>query len=93
MHDLGTPHATAQVALNRSRSLSEEKAQRAMIDAARLADELRSEQETAMILEREKKYLESQVKDAQNRLDESEQNALKGGKKAVAKMETNKQLV
>merc|ERR1740123_813000 len=34
-------------------SLSEEKAQRAMIDAARLADELRSEQELAQALERE----------------------------------------
>ena len=29
-----------------------------------------------------------QVKDASNRLDEAEQNALKGGKKAIAKMET-----
>jgi hypothetical protein len=28
------------------------------------------------------------VKDAQARLDEAEQNALKGGKKAMAKMET-----
>merc|ERR1712088_821790 len=69
-------------------SLSEEKAQRAMIDAARLADELRLEQETAMGLDREKKLLEAQVKDAQNRCDEAEQNALKGGKKAMAKMET-----
>ena len=41
-----------------------------------------------MMLEREKKLLESQVKDAQNRLDEAEQSALKGGKKALAKMET-----
>ena len=40
------------------------------------------------MLEREKKLLESQVKDAQNRLDEAEQSALKGGKKALAKMET-----
>merc|ERR1739837_31682 len=31
---------------------------------------------------------EAQVKDAQNRVDEAEQNALKGGKKALAKMET-----
>merc|ERR1719419_1352135 len=69
-------------------SLSEEKAHRAMIDAARLADELRAEQETAMMLERDKKLLEAQVKDAQNRLDEAEQNALKGGKKAMAKMDT-----
>merc|ERR1719477_311116 len=68
--------------------LSEEKAQRAMIDAARLADELRMEQEAAMALERDKKLLEAQVKDAQNRVDEAEQNALKGGKKAMAKMET-----
>merc|ERR1712060_79660 len=69
-------------------SLSEDKAQRAMVDAARLADELRLEQEAAMGLERDKKLLEAQVKDAQNRVDEAEQNALKGGKKAMAKMET-----
>merc|ERR1719195_673306 len=68
--------------------MSDDKAQRAMIDAARLADELRGEQECAMMLERDKKLLEAQVKDAQNRLDEAEQTALKGGKKAVAKMET-----
>merc|ERR1712128_113050 len=68
--------------------MSEEKAQKAMIDAARLADELRVEQETAMMLERDKNLLEAQVKDAQNRLDEAEQNALKGGKKAIAKMDT-----
>merc|ERR1712209_372295 len=68
--------------------MSEEKAQRAMIDAARLADELRAEQETAMMLERDRKLLEAQVKDAQVRMDEAEQNALKGGKKAIAKMET-----
>merc|ERR1712002_194745 len=68
--------------------MSEEKAQRAMIDAARLADELRAEQEAAMILERDRKLLEAQVKDANVRLDEAEQNALKGGKKAMAKMET-----
>merc|ERR1719397_2276067 len=68
--------------------MSEEKAQRAMVDAARLADELRQEQELAMALERDKKLLEAQVKDAQNRVDEAKQNALKGGKKAMAKMET-----
>merc|ERR1719391_1461260 len=68
--------------------MSDEKAQRAMVDAARLADELRAEQESAMMLERDKKLLEAQVKDAQNRLDEAEQNALKGGKKAMAKMDT-----
>merc|ERR1711862_746436 len=40
------------------------------------------------ILERDRKLLEAQVKDANVRLDEAEQNALKGGKKAMAKMET-----
>merc|ERR1739841_483513 len=58
------------------------------VDAARLADELRMEQDLAMALERDKKLLEAQVKDAQTRVDEAEQNALKGGKKAIAKMET-----
>merc|ERR1719381_425124 len=68
--------------------MSEEKAQRTMVDAARLADELRAEQEVAMLIERDRKLLEGQVKEAQTRLDEAEQNALRGGKKAVAKMET-----
>merc|ERR1712012_1418067 len=43
-------------------ALSEEKAQKAMIDAARLADELRGEQDLAQSLERERKLLEAQVK-------------------------------
>jgi len=68
--------------------MSEDKAQRAMVDAARLADELRAEQDVAMMIERDNKLLESQVKDAQTRLDEAEQNALKNGKKAMAKMDT-----
>merc|ERR1719249_448129 len=68
--------------------LSESKAQSAMIDAARLADELRAEQETAMMLERDRKLMEAQVKDMQAKVDEAEQNALKGGKKAMAKMES-----
>merc|ERR1719433_1858498 len=69
-------------------SLSEEKAQRAMIDAARLADELRAEQDLAQSLEREKKLLEAQVKDMQARVDEAQTNALKGGKKAMTRMDT-----
>merc|ERR550532_460056 len=69
-------------------SLSEEKAQRAMIDAARLADELRAEQEMAQALEREKRLLEAQTKDMQARVDEAQTNALKGGKKAMTRMDT-----
>merc|ERR1711902_242751 len=78
-HDLDEMTAEAK--------MSDDKAQHAMIDAARLADELRAEQEAAMMLERDKKLLEAQVKDAQTRLDEAEQTALKGGKKALARMQ------
>merc|ERR1712130_944926 len=58
-------------------SMSEEKAQRAMIDAARLADELRSEQECAQGLERERKLLEAQVKDMQARVGDAQKNLRK----------------
>jgi myosin heavy chain 6/7 len=68
--------------------MAEERSQKAMIDAARLADELRMEQETAMLYERDRKLLEAQVKDIVARCDDAETNALKGGKKAMAKMET-----
>merc|ERR1711881_501561 len=68
--------------------LSEDKAKKSMVDAARLADELRAEQEMAQGFERERKLLECQAKDMQQRLDEAETNALKGGKKAMSKMET-----
>merc|ERR1711872_461103 len=68
--------------------LSEDKAARAMVDAARLADELRCEQDLAMNLEKDKKILEAQCKDAATRADDAEVNALKGGRKAMIKMET-----
>merc|ERR1712095_119060 len=68
--------------------LSDDKAKKAMVDAARLADELRIEQEVAQVYERDRKLLEVQVKDMQQRLDEAETNALKGGKKAMNKMDT-----
>jgi myosin heavy chain 6/7 len=53
-----------------------------------LADELRGEQDLAQHFEKERKLLECQVKDIQQRLDESETNAIKGGKKAMLKMES-----
>merc|ERR1739846_132968 len=69
-------------------ALSDDKAKKAMVDAARLADELRSEQEIALSFEKDRKLLDCQLKDMQQRLDEAETNALKGGKKAMNKMET-----
>merc|ERR1712055_480616 len=68
--------------------MSEEKAARAMIDAARLADELCAEQDVSADLEKAKRLLEAQCKDAQARADDAEMNALKGGKKAMLKMES-----
>merc|ERR1712077_67761 len=69
-------------------SISEDESKKAMVDAARIADELRSEQDVAQCFEKDRKLLECQVKDMQQRLDEAETNALKGGKKAMNKMET-----
>merc|ERR1712108_85120 len=40
--------------------LSDEKAKKAMVDAARLADELRAEQELALAFERDRKLFECQ---------------------------------
>jgi myosin heavy chain 6/7 len=68
--------------------LCEDKAGKSMVDAARLADELRGEQDIAMQMEKARKVLEAQSKDMQQRLDEAETNALKGGKKAMNKMDT-----
>ncbi|CAF3330941.1 unnamed protein product [Rotaria sp. Silwood1] len=66
---------------------SEERAKKAAADAARLAEELRQEQEHAIQVERLRKGLEQQIKDLQARLDEAEANALKGGKRIIAKLE------
>ena len=68
--------------------LCEDKSAKAMVDAARLAEELRGEQDVAIQMEKARKILEAQSKDMQQRLDEAETNALKGGKKAMNKMET-----
>ena len=68
--------------------LCDDKASKAMVDAARLADELRAEQEGAQHLERDRRLLEAQAKDLQQRLDDAETNALKGGKKAMNKMDS-----
>uniref|UniRef100_T1IQ65 Myosin heavy chain, muscle n=1 Tax=Strigamia maritima TaxID=126957 RepID=T1IQ65_STRMM len=84
--ELQTLHADLDEMLNEAKS-SEEKAKKAMVDAARLADELRAEQEHAQQLERLRKGMEQQIKDLQVRLDEAEAQALKGGKRIIQKLE------
>merc|ERR1719229_470210 len=66
---------------------AEDKAKKAITDAAMMAEELKKEQDQSSHLERMKKNMETSVKDLQLRLDEAEQVALKGGKKQVQKLE------
>lgn len=66
---------------------ADDRARKSTADAERLANELRSEQEHSMQIEKHRKSIESTVKDLQIRLDEAESQALKGGKKIIAKLE------
>uniref|UniRef100_A0AAR2J924 Myosin, heavy chain 7B, cardiac muscle, beta a n=1 Tax=Pygocentrus nattereri TaxID=42514 RepID=A0AAR2J924_PYGNA len=66
---------------------AEDKAKKAVTDAAMMAEELKKEQDTSAHLEKMKKNMEQTVKDLQMRLDEAEQIALKGGKKQIQKLE------
>nr|XP_004573299.2 myosin-7B [Maylandia zebra] len=67
---------------------AEEKAKKAISDAAMMAEELKKEQDSSTMLERMKKNMESTVKELQVKLDETEQMALRGGKKQLHKLET-----
>merc|ERR1712203_703177 len=66
---------------------SEEKAKKAMVDAARLADELRAEQDHSGAQEKAKRALDTQVGELENRLAEANEIAVKGGRNAMAKLE------
>jgi len=67
---------------------SEEKAKKAMIDAARLADELHVEQEHTAHLTSVKKTYEDESKSLTARLEEVEANLALHGKTAIAKLES-----
>merc|ERR1711981_952773 len=84
--EMQTMQADLEEMLMESR-IAEEKAKKAMIDAARIADELRAEQENAQMAERNRRVLDNQVKDMQTKLDEAEQLAVKGGKKVISRLE------
>merc|ERR1712045_466886 len=66
---------------------SEEKSKRAMVDAARLADELRAEQDHVNTESRAKRALDTQLSELETRLADAEATAMKGGKNAMAKLE------
>merc|ERR1711878_45355 len=67
---------------------SEEKAKKAMVDAARLADELRSEQDHTTTLTQGKRALETSLGELENRLADANDAAMRGGKSAMAKLES-----
>ncbi|XP_073462884.1 myosin-4-like [Aquarana catesbeiana] len=84
--DVSQLQSEVEEAIQESRN-ADEKAKKAITDAAMMAEELKKEQDTSAHLERMKKNLEQSVKDLQHRLDEAEQLALKGGKKQLQKLE------
>merc|ERR1712135_92824 len=82
-----TLHAEIDDCLRQAKN-SEDKAKKAMVDAARLADELRAEQDHASNQEKAKRTLETQINELENRLAEANEMAMKGGRAAMAKLES-----
>merc|ERR1719385_243339 len=82
-----TMHAEIDDCLHQAKN-SEDKAKKAMVDAARLADELRAEQDHASNQEKAKRTLETQINELENRLAEANEMAMKGGRAAMAKLES-----
>ena len=66
---------------------AEEKSKKAMVDAARLADELRAEQDHVATQANAKRALETQMGELENRLAEATEGAMRGGRAAMAKLE------
>merc|ERR1712002_750087 len=81
-----TMHAEIDDMLQQAKN-SEEKAKKAMVDAARLADELRAEQDHVNTQSKAKRSLESQLLELENKLTEANENAIRGGRAAMAKLE------
>merc|ERR1712082_51286 len=67
---------------------SEEKSKKAMVDAARLADELRAEQDHAAAQASAKQSLANELAQLEGRLSDAEAAAARGGKAAMAKLES-----
>merc|ERR1712242_184462 len=82
-----TLHAEIDDALAQAKG-SEEKAKRAMVDAARLADELRAEQDHTGALEKGKAALTASMAELELNLGQANEVAAKGGRTAMAKLET-----
>ncbi|VDK48403.1 unnamed protein product [Anisakis simplex] len=79
-------HAEISEALSDLKN-TDDRCKKAMMDASRLAEELRAEQEHSQNLDRQKKGFELQIKEMQSHLDEAEASAMKGGKRILAKLD------
>jgi len=82
-----TMHAEIDDMLQQAKN-SEEKAKKAMVDAARLADELRAEQDHTNSQGKAKRALETQLAELENKFNDANENAIRGGRAAMAKLET-----
>merc|ERR1712080_383451 len=82
-----TMHAEIDDMLHQAKN-SEEKAKKAMVDAARLADELRAEQDHTDQQSKAKRALEGQLAEMEMRFAEASDSAMRGGRNAMAKLES-----
>jgi len=82
-----TLHAEIDDMLQQAKN-SEEKAKKAMVDAARLADELRAEQDHTSTQSKARRALETQLQELENKFAEANENAIRGGRAAMAKLES-----
>ena len=82
-----TMHAVIDDMLQQAKN-SEEKAKKAMVDAARLADELRAEQDHTTSQSKAKRALETQLSELEQKFADANENAIRGGRAAMAKLET-----
>ena len=85
--DVHTMHAEIDQTLIFAKN-SEKKSKKAMVDAARLAEELRAEQDRCNSQAKSKKALESQLVELDSKIADAEENAIRGGRTAMAKMES-----
>merc|ERR1712002_265538 len=82
-----TLHADIDDMLQQAKN-SEEKAKKSMVDAARLADELRAEQDHVTSQSKSKRSLETQLGELENKFAEVNELAIRGGRAAMAKLES-----
>ena len=66
---------------------AEDKAKKAVLDAAMMAEELKKEQNQSVHMEKCRRNMEATAKDLQQRLNDAEEAAMKGGKVQIQKLD------